>query len=138
MAANKPLAKKLFAPECGGTYEVWETRPFSPVLVEYGTDCYVFLQLYKTYAAAAKLTEKGIAAALARQLAAAELPPVEKAQKDIAAHRAIDPQLLEAVRLASQTRKNVFGASSPCAHFKAGKCGYGATCKFSHAAVPRQ
>ena len=38
----KDAARRMFAPELGGSYAVWHERPLSPTLLEYATDCRYF------------------------------------------------------------------------------------------------
>ncbi|KJE98357.1 hypothetical protein CAOG_08317 [Capsaspora owczarzaki ATCC 30864] len=42
---NKREAQRLFAPEQGGSYDVWFTRPLSAILIEYLTDVHIFSHL---------------------------------------------------------------------------------------------
>ena len=42
MTAIKEQARKLFSPECGGSFNVWLARPLSPLLLEYTADVRYF------------------------------------------------------------------------------------------------
>jgi exonuclease 3'-5' domain-containing protein 1 len=101
---NKGLALGLFAPDRGGSYEVWRQRPLSRVLVEYATDARFFFSLRASFGAwkGGRFEETFgpcLAAAVARRLAWATGGPsgrFDKSHRD--AKTAADKVLAEEAR----------------------------------------
>lgn len=71
MAAVKARARALFAPEHGGDYSVWLTRPIHATLLEYATDVRFFHALRESLMGASASGGARRAAAVAAALAAA-------------------------------------------------------------------
>jgi hypothetical protein len=67
----KDLAHRVFAPDLGGSYEMWKVRPLSPLLLEYMTDVRYFHMLRQVYAIPRALLAVGVEVKFAAELAAA-------------------------------------------------------------------
>lgn len=105
---------------------------YAPSPFDSSTDAHTFFELRRTYAAAAAAAQPGIDAALARRLAAASLPLVRKADKDVAAFRAADPEVGAAAKVAIAANLGTRHGLPSCPHFAAGRCGYAANCRKHH------
>lgn len=77
MRTLKEDGKRLFAPECGGSYEVWKSRPLSSTLVSYAaTDVKYLLSMKRLWGSASlnptvqQLTEERIQKAVSSHLPA--------------------------------------------------------------------
>jgi exonuclease 3'-5' domain-containing protein 1 len=74
MVETKAKARELFAPDKGGSYEVWKVRPLSPVLRDYATDARVFFALQESYREAERVFKAEIKRGVETRLAAACKP----------------------------------------------------------------
>jgi hypothetical protein len=98
------LAHRIFAPDKGGTFEIWKHRPFLPVLVEYMTDVRYFHLLRDTYAVPRGLFWHGVEAEFAAALGAAVHRRIEAAicadytPNDRDANTLADPILVAAIK----------------------------------------
>lgn len=134
MASIKAKAKRLFAPEMGGSYAVWDKRPLDNRLKAYATDAATFFALRASYADAVALAPEALEAATLRRLASVEAPPVaaggdEQRQAARDARRLADGDLTAAVAAAAAARNP---GAAPCVMFTRGRCDEGASCTFRH------
>ena len=91
LARYKSEAKSLFAPDLGGSYEVWKARPLPDVLLHYSTDARTFFALRRFYSAAEATHANALKAATQRRLVASSSVDYESRSPITA--RAVDEQL---------------------------------------------
>lgn len=100
---TKDLSHRLFAPNRGGTFDIWKHRPFLPVLLEYMTDVRYFHMLRKVFAVPRGLLKSGVEVEFANELQAAVTRRVEGSTSmmyrpdDRDANTLADPGLVDAV-----------------------------------------
>ena len=97
MAEVKESARRLFLPEHGGSYEVWLTRPLTPLLLEYATDARHFHALRESLSTRLKgpKAAAALAAAVDRRLVLAHSLDFSSANRDDNVR--VDPLLVAAL-----------------------------------------
>jgi exonuclease 3'-5' domain-containing protein 1 len=104
LARTKAAALALFAPERGGSYDVWRARPLPRVLLEYCSDAALFFSLRDAFdatllrslgARGARAAADALAAAADARLAFAHSDAFNKSDRDLLV--AADPALVAAI-----------------------------------------
>lgn len=74
MKALRDEARKLYLPQCGGSFDAWLARPLSPVLQEYAADVRFFGRLRASLSKVEEQYSLSVKAAVQKRIAEAQAP----------------------------------------------------------------